>query len=97
MSHKNILTKVIGVSPDDAMKAVRGLTIKQREVAELMADGHTNEEIAKKLGISRKTLDIHRSVVVMKLGVKPIGVPRYIFAARFANILGSRADFPHGK
>jgi FixJ family two-component response regulator len=43
------------------------LTSRELEVFQLMADGMKNTAIAKHLGISRKTLDIHRSKVVAKL------------------------------
>lgn len=43
------------------------LTRREREVLGLMADGMKNQMIAKHLGISRKTLDIHRTKVVDKM------------------------------
>jgi two-component system, LuxR family, response regulator FixJ len=46
------------------------LTRREREVMGLMADGVKNQDIAKQLGISRKTLDIHRMKVVGKMGAR---------------------------
>ncbi len=46
------------------------LTRRERQVMDLMADGVKNQDIAKLLGISRKTLDIHRTKVVDKLGAR---------------------------
>jgi DNA-binding NarL/FixJ family response regulator len=46
------------------------LTPKEKEVATLAALGFTNEEIAKELGISVKTVKAHLSLVFQKLGVK---------------------------
>jgi two-component system response regulator FixJ len=43
------------------------LTRREREVFGLMADGLKNQTIAQKLGISRKTLDIHRTKIVDKM------------------------------
>jgi two-component system, LuxR family, response regulator FixJ len=43
------------------------LTPREREVFGLMADGMKNMAIARHLGISRKTLDIHRTKVVDKM------------------------------
>ena len=43
------------------------LTRRELEVMRLMADGPKNKEIAKRLGISMKTLDIHRTKVVLKM------------------------------
>ncbi len=46
------------------------LTPREKEVAALAALGLSNEEIAKELGISVKTVKAHLSLVFQKLGVK---------------------------
>ena len=43
------------------------LTPRELEVLDLMVGGRTNKAIAEHLGISRKTLDIHRSKVMEKM------------------------------
>lgn len=45
------------------------LTPREQEVLDLLLAGKGNKEIALQLGLSRKTVDIHRSHVMMKLGV----------------------------
>ena len=45
------------------------LTTREREVLQLSAEGHTNSEIAQRLGISVRTAETHRSKVMHKLGV----------------------------
>ena len=45
------------------------LTTREREVLHLSAEGHTNSEIASRLGISVRTAETHRSKVMHKLGV----------------------------
>jgi DNA-binding CsgD family transcriptional regulator len=46
-----------------------GLTSRQLEVLQLLADGLTNGEIADRLFVSKKTVEHHVSAVYMKLGV----------------------------
>lgn len=45
------------------------LTPREREVLDLLISGKGNKEIAFQLGLSRKTVDIHRAHVMMKMGV----------------------------
>jgi DNA-binding NarL/FixJ family response regulator len=45
------------------------LTAREREILELVAQGHDNNKIAKRLGISEKTVRNHVSTVFSKLGV----------------------------
>lgn len=45
------------------------LTVREREVAGLVAEGLSNKEIAKKLGISANTVRSHISNILRKLGV----------------------------
>jgi FixJ family two-component response regulator len=46
-----------------------GLTAREREVMRLAVMGHTNKEIAQRLGISHRTVEIHRARVMRKTGV----------------------------
>jgi DNA-binding CsgD family transcriptional regulator len=46
-----------------------GLTKRELQVAELIAGGHTNAEIAKKLFLSPRTVETHISHIFAKLGV----------------------------
>jgi two-component system, NarL family, response regulator NreC len=45
------------------------LTTREREVLQLTAEGHTNPEIAARLGISSRTAETHRSNLMHKLGL----------------------------
>jgi RNA polymerase sigma factor (sigma-70 family) len=51
------------------VERIARLSPREREVMELLVEGLGNKEIALELGLSRKTVDIHRSHVMMKLGV----------------------------
>jgi two-component system response regulator NreC len=49
------------------------LTAREREVLQLVAEGHTNAQIAKLLNISIKTVKAHRSNLMQKLGLHDRG------------------------
>jgi DNA-binding NarL/FixJ family response regulator len=46
------------------------LTPRELEVVKLIAEGHTSDEIARVLVISRKTVDHHRARILDKLGMR---------------------------
>lgn len=52
------------------MQSRRFLTIREREIFELLIKNNDTDEIAQKLGISSKTVRNHISNVIQKLGVK---------------------------
>ena len=52
--------------------AVPRLTPREREVIQLLAEGHRNKKIAQMLGISIKTVETHRTTLMRKVGVKSI-------------------------
>jgi PAS domain S-box-containing protein len=43
------------------------LTMRERQVARMMADGHTAKEIALGLGISPRTVEVHRANLMKKM------------------------------
>lgn len=52
---------------------VRGfdqLTPREREVLELITNGQSNKEAGRKLGISPRTIEVHRARVMEKLGAR---------------------------
>jgi DNA-binding NarL/FixJ family response regulator len=46
-----------------------GLTVREREVLDLVAAGRTNREIGERLFISEKTASVHVTHILGKLGV----------------------------
>ena len=54
------------------------LTPRQVEIAQLIAEGHTNAEIARILGLANKTIEAHRTQLMARLEVHDVaGVVRY--------------------
>ena len=54
------------------------LTARQREILQLIAEGHTNKEIAKMLNLSVKTVETHRTQLMDRLDIHDIpGLVRY--------------------
>ena len=45
------------------------LSEREREVFQLVAEGHTNKEVAELFGISQATVETHRARILDKLGV----------------------------
>ena len=43
------------------------LTDREREIVRLIVEGHTNKVVAKRLGISFKTVETHRLNIMRKL------------------------------
>jgi two-component system response regulator FixJ len=84
---KPVVTKVesiLGVSAEKATALLATLTEREHEVASLMASGEKNKNIAAKLGISTKTLDIHRANLKWKLKTRgPVDVARVVYAKAF--------------
>jgi DNA-binding NarL/FixJ family response regulator len=55
-----------------------GLSIREREVLQLVAEGHTTKDIATVLNLSPKTVDSHREHIMEKLGIRNIaGLTKY--------------------
>jgi two-component system response regulator FixJ len=50
-----------------AMRRLAALTPREREVLDLLVTGKSNKEIAKVLGTSPRTIDVHRARVFQKL------------------------------
>ena len=56
----------------DIRSLVKKLTLRERQVFDLVTEGKTNKEIAAILAISEKTVEAHRSKVMKKLNVSTL-------------------------
>jgi len=66
--------------PADAGRDLRGLTQRQRDLVELIAQGRDNTQIAARLGLSQKTVRNHITAIFAKLQVE--NRPQAIVRAR---------------
>jgi len=63
-------------------KVQQGLTPREEEVLQLVAEGAPNKQIAAELGISVKTVDKHRQQMMNKLGIHDTaGLTRYAISS----------------
>jgi two-component system response regulator FixJ len=68
---------------DNAQVRLQALTAREREVLDGLAKGLPNKTIAYDLGISPRTVEIHRANVMTKLGVRSLSEAlRLAFAAQ---------------
>ncbi|MQA85081.1 MAG: AAA family ATPase [Streptosporangiales bacterium] len=69
------------------------LTRRQAEIAALVAQGHTNREIAQRLALSRRTVEIHVASIRARLGVSS----RAALAAAVTRMAGERQGQGQGQ
>jgi DNA-binding NarL/FixJ family response regulator len=66
------------VHPTGASSELDRLTSRQREVLQLVAEGHTTKEIAQRLKIGVRTVEAHRAELMERLDIHDIaGLVRY--------------------
>jgi two-component system response regulator FixJ len=61
---------------DEARRYIATLTPREHEVAECVAKGYGNKQIAFSLGVSERTVEIHRARVMSKMGIA--NVPDFV-------------------
>ncbi len=74
------VTKVLMDQSADVQSDLGDLSEREIEIVKLIASGLTNPQIGEKLFISPKTVDVHRTNVMKKIGVNNVaGVVRFAF------------------
>ena len=69
---------VIESGADDGDDPLGRLSTREREVLQLLAEGNTGAEIAKRLSLSQKTVETYRARLVEKLGIRDLpGLVRF--------------------
>ena len=67
-----ILRRIIGGTAPDRPGQIDRLSIRERQVLQLLAEGHSAKESASRLNISAKTIEVHRKNIRQKLGISSI-------------------------
>jgi len=62
-------------SGDDSTSGAAGLTARQIDVARLLADGLSNKDIARRLGVAPATVKTHVAQIIAITGSEPDGIP----------------------
>jgi DNA-binding NarL/FixJ family response regulator len=69
---------LIGSIVERRSSATTSLTKRERVVLQRIGEGDSNQEIAERLGVSRRTVDTHRTRLMRKLDIhKTAGLVRY--------------------
>ncbi|WP_142846105.1 LuxR C-terminal-related transcriptional regulator [Telmatospirillum sp. J64-1] len=55
---------------EDRAPSTVALTPKEREVARYIVNGYTSKEIGQMMGLSPRTIEVHRASIMRKLGVR---------------------------
>lgn len=61
-----------GATPAPGPQIVKSLTVREREVLQLLAEGKASKEIATQLGVSPATVETHRRQIMQKLGLHTV-------------------------
>jgi len=75
-------------TPRPGRPTASGLTQREREVTQLLAEGKSNREVAERLGLSSRTVETHRANIMRKTGTGSLA-ELVIYAAREGIIPGA--------
>ncbi|MCU0890955.1 MAG: response regulator [Sandarakinorhabdus sp.] len=80
---------------DQAHAQLNALTPRERDVLNGLVEGQSNKVIAYDLGISPRTVEIHRANLMSKLGVNSLSdALKIAFTARMAELAGATPSEP---
>lgn len=84
---KQVIENYLGRAGVDTASPFEILTSRQREILQLIAEGHSTKSMAKELGISVKTVETHRMHLMDRLGIHDIaGLVRYAVENGFIEV-----------
>lgn len=91
---KSIIEDYIGGSGGPRRPVItrsQSLTAREREVLQLIAEGHTSKSIATCLSVSFKTVETHRSHIMQKLNIhNAAGLIRYAIQKGWVEVARSQ-------
>ena len=70
---------------DAAARRIAGLTSRERQVVEMVVQGHPNKQIAYVLGLAQRTVETHRAAAMKKIGVRSLSELIHLTIASSAN------------
>jgi DNA-binding CsgD family transcriptional regulator len=70
------------------------LTLREKEVRELLIQGLSNKEIGRKLGISRKTVETHVRNIYQKTNAQPTSPRRRILEYKYTAHCNEQRNIP---
>lgn len=80
-----VVEELVRDGPQDP-DPLHGLTTRQREILQLIAEGRSTKEIASALDLSVKTVETHRSRIMDRLGIRDVaGLVRLAIRARLVS------------
>jgi DNA-binding NarL/FixJ family response regulator len=78
-----------------ARRPLRALSVRQIQVLKLVTEGHRSREVARRLGLSIKTVESHRSEIMKRLRIHDVvGLVRYAIRVGLTAVPGSGVTTP---
>lgn len=68
----DVLVEVLRSAPPESALVSSALTAREREVLQLLSEGHTSKEIADRMAIALSTVETHRRQIMLKLDLHSI-------------------------
>lgn len=78
---RDLVTAVLNQDSGPSRSSIDMLTARQREVLQMLAEGHSTKEIAAAMQLSIKTVESHRSALMERLGIYDLA-GLVVYAAR---------------
>ncbi|ADB17740.1 two component transcriptional regulator, LuxR family [Pirellula staleyi DSM 6068] len=80
------------IENEEIRARLENLSPREREIFEWMVEGFVTKEIASRLGISTKTVDVHRSKISQKLRIDSPAQLGHVFAVHLRGRAGRKSD-----